>query len=158
MGIKNFKYIEFDELGPPFVKCMACSQVVAERTYREINIRSAPARTEKVLTVQRLGNWAQLRVALSDGSYFEPIMCIQCRNNIVIDRDIDPNVADDLMEKAANAGRDEALHLGRGLREANAIYNTMKKVKVLKKINRDRTMKESHRESVRLAKQFRGRG
>ncbi len=157
MAIKIFKYVEFDELGGKFAKCMHCGQIVAERTYREITIRSAPSRKEKVLVVQRLGNWTQLRVALSDGSYMEPIVCKSCANSLVVDRDVDSDIVDDLMEKAATGNRDQALFAGKGSREANAIYNGMKKIKVLKKISRDRTVKESHVEAVGLAKKFKKR-
>ncbi len=62
-----FTYTDYDQIGAMFVKCMVCGQIVRERTYAEIDIRSAPPRKEKVLVFPKLGNYRQIRTAMLDG-------------------------------------------------------------------------------------------
>ncbi len=152
-----FKYIEFDELGAKFIKCMNCSGIVAERFYVKIKIRSAPPRIEKVLSIKKLGQYRQIRVALSDGSYMEPIVCGTCASNLIVDHELNPDGAKDLMEQAATGNYDHDLHSGKSLVEAKNSYKEMSGLVALKKISRDRTWQESHTEAVGIARDFKNK-
>lgn len=80
-------YVKFDDFGLLSVACMKCGAIVAKRTYVEIPNKTNPNQMEKVLAMQRLGNWRQTKVDLSDGSYADMIVCACCVDGIC-DKDL----------------------------------------------------------------------
>jgi len=68
-------YVEFDKLGIKEVRCMKCNTPVAVRDHTGIG-------DENVLAMRKLSNWRQVRIELNNGSYAEPIFCVQCASNI----------------------------------------------------------------------------
>ena len=75
-------YAVYDDFGLLSIGCMKCRITVAKRTYVEIPSKDNPSKVEKVLAMQRLGNWNRHRVTLSDNSYADLIVCTSCKNGI----------------------------------------------------------------------------
>ena len=75
-------YAVYDEFGLLSIGCMKCKTTVAKRTYVEVASKDNPSKVEKVLAMQRLGNWNRYRVTLSDDSYADLIVCTSCKNAI----------------------------------------------------------------------------
>lgn len=71
-------YVKYDNLGLKEVTCMKCNTIIARRTYIEIDSKTEINKKEKVLTLKKLSNWKQVKVKLSDGSFAEPMFCLDC--------------------------------------------------------------------------------
>lgn len=101
-------YVEYDEFGVKQVNCMNCGEVVAAKTYVELPDRENIGKKVKVMAIQRLGNWRQVRVNLEDEngkphSYMEPIVCAECVN-----ADLDTNNIMKLVRKGWRADMEYA--------------------------------------------------
>jgi hypothetical protein len=114
-------YVEFDELGIVEIRCMNCKKKVAGRTYTEIDSRVEVGKKEKVLVIKRLSNWKQKKVDLTDGTYAEPIICVDCEN---IPLDLDE------IESQMKKGWEKELRFGKKSEEE--ITKHKNKVKELK--------------------------
>lgn len=88
-------YVDFDDMGIIEVKCLNCETPIAVRTYTTIKIKTIPPRKEKVLAVRKLGNYRRRRYELEDGSYIEPMLCVDC-----INEDIKPEKIEKAIEDA----------------------------------------------------------
>lgn len=71
-------YLEFDSYGLITIGCMRCNEPIAKRTYIEMPDRTNPKAKVNVVTMQKMGNWQQVKILLSDGSYADPMFCIDC--------------------------------------------------------------------------------
>ncbi len=68
-------YVVFDDFGIKEIHCMKCHTMVAMRDFTEVM-------GQKVLGLRQLSNWKQVRIELNNGTYAEPIFCIECVHNI----------------------------------------------------------------------------
>lgn len=64
-------YLEYDDFGILKVKCMRCNTPVATRALAKVEGR-------EVMAMRRLPNWRQVRIELNNGTYAEPIVCVDC--------------------------------------------------------------------------------
>lgn len=71
-------YLEFDEFGIEKIRCMSCKAEIVRRSYVEVQSKTDPSKTEKVLAMTRLGNYTQVKVNMSDGTYCEILCCKSC--------------------------------------------------------------------------------
>lgn len=155
--MSNFKhdYIEYDELGAKFIKCFMCGSEIVRRGYKEIRIPSAPPRTEKILTMNKLAHFNQERISLEDGSVSDIYICKGCKPHFKADIETDPDTSEKIRSQLERAEILEKKQLRRdSIDEIKKTNSTWKKLRVMKKLDIEKTLEESHKDSVRIVKEF----
>lgn len=154
MGDFEVPYLDIDEAGYKYIKCLKCGYDVVRRHYLEIDIRSIPPERVKVLALQRLGNYALARVVLADGTYADIPMCKGCNKNFIVDIEQDPDTSEKIRVLLVNGLVREKEHALQSELEIARFRKLWKDKKVLRGLDRKKDNVTTANLAYSIAKEY----